>query len=210
MLAGKQQQAHPHPHKLSSSSGFPVIEYCTYHVLCRLFCASHNGDIRTLWLRGVVVRECGGTPFRQLFWSRNGAPADIVGHKWNANSEVFWQITSYSLGWPSVSLFSGPNCPQTRDLASKISKKEFSGDHTPVHPSTATRRARGRKLPRCLDLGLGNRSPESNFPPLHPCCDYIQSSQAIFSLGYCPASESVLYRFVLCHDIGYTQFTNFV
>ena len=57
--------------------------------------------------RGVVVRERGGTPFRQ--------------------------ITSYSLGWPSISLFSGPNCPQMRDLASKISKK-FLGV-TPRTPS---------------------------------------------------------------------------
>jgi len=73
--------------------------------------------------RGVVVRERGGTPFWQIFWSRNGAPANIVGHRWNANTEVFRQITSYSLGWPSISLFSGPNCPQMRDLASKISKK---------------------------------------------------------------------------------------
>jgi len=31
--------------------------------------------------RGVVVRERGGTPFRQIFWSRNGAPANIVGHR---------------------------------------------------------------------------------------------------------------------------------
>jgi len=30
--------------------------------------------------RGVVVRERGGTPFRQIFWIRNGAPANIVGH----------------------------------------------------------------------------------------------------------------------------------
>jgi len=65
--------------------------------------------------RGVVVRERGGTPFRQLFWSGNGAPANIVGHRWNANTEAFRQITS-----PSISLFSGPNFPQTRDLASKI------------------------------------------------------------------------------------------
>jgi len=49
-------------------------------------------------IRGVVVRERGGTPFRQLFWSRNGAPANIVGHRWNANTEAFRQITSYSLG----------------------------------------------------------------------------------------------------------------
>ena len=70
--------------------------------------------------RGVVVRERGGTPFRQIFWSRNGTSANIVGHRWNANTEAFRQITSYSLGWLSISLFSGPNCPQTRDLASKI------------------------------------------------------------------------------------------
>ena len=41
---------------------------------------------------GVMVREGGGTPFRQIFWSRNGAPANIVGHRWNANTEAFRQI----------------------------------------------------------------------------------------------------------------------
>jgi len=119
-----------------------------------------------------VVRERGETPFRQIFWSRNGAPANIVGHRWNA--EAFRQITSYSVRLTPISLFSGRNCPQTRDLASKISKK-ISGGNTPgpcqregatppaPTPSTATRRARGRKLPRCWDLGLGNRSPKSKF-----------------------------------------------
>jgi len=82
--------------------------------------------------RGVVVRERGGTPIRQIFWSRDGAPVNIVGHRWNANTEAFRKITSYSLGWPSISLFSGPNCPLTRDLASKISKK-IPGWH-PGHP----------------------------------------------------------------------------
>ena len=100
----------------------------------------------------VVVRERGGTPFPQIFWSRNGAPANIVGHRWNANTEAFRQITSYSLGWPSIGLFSGPNCPQTRDLASKISLK-YSGGDTPDPLS-----AKGRG--RCWDLGLGNRSPQ--------------------------------------------------
>ena len=121
-----------------------------------------------------MVRERGGTPFRQIFWSRNGAPANIVGHRWNANTKTFRQITSYSLGCPSISLFSGPNCHQTRNLASKISKK-FPGVITPNSLSgkgrpppaptlsTATRRARGRMLPRCWDLGLGNRSPKSKF-----------------------------------------------
>ena len=102
------------------------------------------------------------------------APANIVGHRWNANTEALLQITSYSLGWSSISLFFGPNCPQTQDLASKISKNvpgvtpsdPFSGRGRPPPaptPSTATRRARGRKLPRCWDLGLGNRSPKSQF-----------------------------------------------
>ena len=48
--------------------------------------------------RVAVMRERGGTPFRQIFWSRNGAAANIVGHIWNANTEAFQQITSYSLG----------------------------------------------------------------------------------------------------------------
>ena len=52
----------------------------------------------SLMRRDVVVRERGGTPFRQIFWSRNGAPANIVGHRWDANTEAFRQITLYSLG----------------------------------------------------------------------------------------------------------------
>ena len=120
------------------------------------------------------VQWCGNAvERRQIFWSRNGAPANIVGHRWNANTEAFRQITSYSLGWPSISLFSGPNCPQTRDLASKISKKfpgvtppdtsAGGGDPLRHPPRMATRRARGRKLPRCWDLGLGNHSLKSKF-----------------------------------------------
>ena len=98
---------------------------------------------RQVLARGVVVRERAGTPFRQIFRSRNGAPANIVGHRWSANTEALRQIMSYSL-----------NCPRTRDLVSKISKKISGGDTpgplsgrgrpplAPI-PSTATRRARG-------------------------------------------------------------------
>ena len=115
--------------------------------------------------RRVVVRERGGTPFRQILWSRNAASANIVGYRWNANTEAFRQITSYSLGWPSISLFSDRNCPLTRDGINNV--KNFSGGGRPLPhaptPSTATRRARGRKLPRCWYLGLGNRSP-CNYP----------------------------------------------
>jgi len=116
---------------------------------------------------GVVVRERGGTHFRQIFWSRNGAPATIVGHRWNANTEALRQITLYSLGWPSISLFSGLNSPK-RGIWHQKSPKKISGGDTPgpppaPTPSTATRRARGRKLPRCWDLGLGNRSPKSKY-----------------------------------------------
>jgi len=39
------------------------------------------------FVRGVEVRERGGTPLRQKFCSRNGAPANIVGHRWNVNTE---------------------------------------------------------------------------------------------------------------------------
>ena len=86
--------------------------------------ANSTADVTSLSPRGVVVRERGGTPFRQIFWSRNGAPANIVGHRWNANTEASRQITSYSLGWPSISLFSGPNCPQTRGDTSRPPQRE--------------------------------------------------------------------------------------
>jgi len=141
-----------------------------------------NNDVRT-HIRGVVVWERSGTPFRQIFWSRNGAPATVVGHTWNANTEAFQQITSYSLGWPSISLFSGPNCPQTRDLASKISKK-IPGVTPPDslsrrgRPPPTLAPVRGRKLRRCCYLGLGNSSPKSKFttgPVTHMLC-YIMSA----------------------------------
>jgi len=44
--------------------------------------------------RGVVVPEHGGAPFRQIFLSRNGAPANIVYHRRNADTAAFWQISS--------------------------------------------------------------------------------------------------------------------
>ena len=75
------------------------------------------------------MRERGGTPFRQIFWSRNGAPANTVGHRWNANTEVY---------------FLAQIVPRTWDWASKIYNK-FSRGHTPsvgggdplLHPSPA-------------------------------------------------------------------------
>jgi len=123
--------------------------------------------------RGVVVRERGGTPFRQTYWSRNGAPANIVGHRWNTNTEAFPANHVVLVRLTLDQFIFWPKLPQTRHLSSKISKN-FRGDTpdslsgrgrpppTPT-PSTATCRARGRKLPCCWDLGLGNRSPKSKF-----------------------------------------------
>jgi len=45
--------------------------------------------------RGVVVRDRGGTPFRQIFLSRNGAPVNIFYHSRNADTAAFRQISSY-------------------------------------------------------------------------------------------------------------------
>jgi len=99
---------------------------CQYNTSTSTWTQTNLFFFRRNCFQGCSGRERGGTPFRQIFWSWNGAPANIVGHRWNANTEAFRQITSFSLGWPSISLFSGPNnCPQTRDLASKISKKNF-------------------------------------------------------------------------------------
>jgi len=43
----------------------------------------------------LVVPERGGTPLRQIFWSRNGAPVNVVGHRRNANTVAFRQIRIY-------------------------------------------------------------------------------------------------------------------
>ena len=41
-----------------------------------------------------MVPECGGTPFRQIFLSRNGAPVNTVDHSRNADTAAFRQIGS--------------------------------------------------------------------------------------------------------------------
>jgi len=41
----------------------------------------------------VVVPERSGTPFRQIVLSRSGAPVNIVGHRRNANTVAFRQIS---------------------------------------------------------------------------------------------------------------------
>jgi len=43
--------------------------------------------------RAVVVPERGGTPLPQIFWSRNGAPVNVVGHRRNADTVAFQQIS---------------------------------------------------------------------------------------------------------------------
>ena len=45
-------------------------------------CSRNQGTTSNVWAvtvtRGVVVPERGGTPFRQIFVSRNGAPVNIA------------------------------------------------------------------------------------------------------------------------------------
>jgi len=38
-------------------------------------------------VRGVVVANCSGVPFRQIFLSRNGAPVNIAYHCQNADMQ---------------------------------------------------------------------------------------------------------------------------
>jgi len=59
-----------------------------------------------------VVPESGGTPFRQIFLSRNGAPVNIVDHSRNADTAAFQQISSYY-----------KKLPYTRNLANWFSEK---------------------------------------------------------------------------------------
>jgi len=42
---------------------------------------------------GAGQPECGGTLFRQIFLSQNGAPVNIVYHSRNADTEAFQQIS---------------------------------------------------------------------------------------------------------------------
>ena len=138
-------------------------------------------------------------PFWQIFWIQNSAAANIVGHRWNANTEALRQITPYSLGWPSISLFSGPNCRQTRDLASKISK-EISGGDTPGPPeregATPSRTYTQHGYTPCAGAQalplLGPRSrkpfPKSKFtttrvPVYH--CSVAFHMQTKYIVGYC-------------------------
>ena len=120
------------------------------------------------------MRERGGTPFRQIFWSRNGAAANIVGHRWNANTEARSGKSRRTRQVDPRSVYFLAQIAPKRGIWHQKSLKKFpgvtprtpsaeGGDPLPHPPSTATRRARGRKLPRCWDLGVGNRSPESKF-----------------------------------------------
>jgi len=142
-------------------------------------------EFKATWIehkntRGVVVWERGGTLCRQIFWSRNGAPANIVGHRWNANTEAFRQITSYSLGYYTIvytiSLFSGPNCPQVRHLASKISKKNFRGRPPPTrNPQHGYMPCAGMQAPPLL--GPRSRKPFPQIKIYH----YTPAQQSLVS-----------------------------
>jgi len=109
------------------------------------------------------VRKRGGTPFRQIFWSRNGSPANIV-----ANHVVLVRLTlDQFIFWPKL--------PPNAGFCIKNLRKKISGGDTPeppqpegatpsrTHSQHGYRPCAGRKLPRCWDLGLGNRSPKSKF-----------------------------------------------
>ena len=78
---------------------------------------------RTSWMkcstvtRGVVVPECGGAPFRQIFLSRNGTPVNAVDHSWNADAAAFRQNSSFYKKLPYI--------PYTRNLASWFSGKSL-------------------------------------------------------------------------------------
>ena len=88
-----------------------------------------SSHFRFLLSRGVglVVRERGGTPFRQIFRSRNGAPANIVGRRWNANTEAFRQITSdrVLVRLTLDQFISWPKLPPNAGFGIKKSKKTF-------------------------------------------------------------------------------------
>ena len=52
-----------------------------WQLLAQMMCLGFH------YIRAVVVPE-----LRQIFWSRNGAPVNVVGHRQNANTVAFRQI----------------------------------------------------------------------------------------------------------------------
>jgi len=70
------------------------LDVCHQTVSNRYSSDSFSLIFTKLATRGVVVPERGGVPFRQIFLSRNGAPANIVYHRQNADTAAFRQISS--------------------------------------------------------------------------------------------------------------------
>ena len=108
-----------------------------------------------------MVRERGGTALRQISLATGGT--------------LTLKRSGKSRGTRSVdprSVYFLAQIAPKRGIWHQKSQKNFWGWDPklpqqewwpPPTPSTATRRARWRKLPRCWDLGLGNRSPNKHF-----------------------------------------------
>ena len=158
--------------------------------------------------RGVVVRERGGTLFRQIFWSQNSAPADI-GHRWNANTSVLANHVVLVMLTLDQFIF-WPKLPPSAGFGIKNLKKKFSGGDTPkplngrgrpsaaLTPSMATCHAWRRKLPHCWDLGLGNRSPKSKFTTTHTPGKMTSQIDMQNSVKWCICDSVHTHELVYC------------
>jgi len=102
-----------------------------------------------------------GTALRQISLATGGT----LTLKRSANHVVLVRLTRLNqfIFWPKLP----PNAGFGIKNLQKISGGDTPGPCPAPTPSTATRYAWGRKLPRCWDLGLGNGSPNQNLP-LHP------------------------------------------
>jgi len=162
--------------------------------------------------RGVVVRERGGTPFRQIFWNRNGAPANIVGHRWNANTEAFRQITLYSLGWPKL--------PPNAGFGIKNLKKNSGGDTlgpaqregpTPsrTHHQHGYTPCAGAQAPPLLGPRSWKPFPQIKNLPLHTCWIVVQTT--IVSSPFSWWTHWAPFLLILETDFGvnFVSFMNF-
>jgi len=131
--------------------------------------------------RGVVVRERGGTPFRQYFGAGTALRqiSLATGGTLTPNRFVLVRLTlDQFIFWPKL--------PPNAGFGIKNLQKNFRPPPAPT-PSTATRRERGCKLPRCWDLGLGNRSPKSKFTttPLDTRCYFNVRCMSLSAVCQC-------------------------
>jgi len=107
---------------------------------------------------GVVVLQRGGTPFRQVFLSRDGTRVNIVYHKRNTDTAAFRQISSGC---------DPPKCQSLSRISLKLLPPDFK---TKVHEIRFPLGLRPR--PRWGGACIASPDPTPYWPCLNPTAGF--------------------------------------